>query len=366
MVERTYGLTAEQYDALLARQGGRCAICRARPKSKRLAVDHDHATGEVTIAGAKEERDCDRLEWELANATGVAPAKTAGDAWPETVRREYERDQLAARLRRARPFLGDEVETLKLCQVLLVPIPEVEALDVYRALPRREGDAVGYYLDFVETQMAPAMAVFGTSGTFIWQGGLGQGGPDAPPLDETLHAQLPRPELTGEPSLKAVKLINKLEKFSRQMLGGVVGYSAAGGLGQWALIDRPVYVHGHNLVVPRVVAGLFMVPILTIFFDVIGMTGAWLVCTKLLGLDSGVFLDRMRWIVDWKDVNLGLTKAAVFGVTVCLIACRQGFYAKGGAAGVGQATNRSVVHNAIAILLLDYLVTGIVLGEGLG
>ncbi|MCA9579653.1 MAG: ABC transporter permease, partial [Myxococcales bacterium] len=120
------------------------------------------------------------------------------------------------------------------------------------------------------------------------------------------------------------------------------------------------------LVVPRVVAGLLMVPILTIFFDVIGMSGAWLVCTKLLGLDSGVFLDRMRWIVDWKDVHLGLTKAAVFGVTVCLIACRQGFYAKGGAAGVGQATNRSVVHNAIAILLLDYLVTGIVLGEGLG
>jgi phospholipid/cholesterol/gamma-HCH transport system permease protein len=120
------------------------------------------------------------------------------------------------------------------------------------------------------------------------------------------------------------------------------------------------------LVVPRVLAGLLMVPILTIFFDVIGMTGAWLVCTKLLGLDSGVFLERMRWIVDWKDVHLGLTKAAVFGVTVCLIACRQGFYAKGGAAGVGQATNRSVVHNAIAILLLDYLVTGIVLGEGLG
>lgn len=120
------------------------------------------------------------------------------------------------------------------------------------------------------------------------------------------------------------------------------------------------------LVVPRVVAGFLMVPILTIFFDVIGMTGAWVVCTKLLGLDSGVFLDRMRWIVDWKDVNLGITKAAVFGITVCLIACRQGFYATGGAAGVGQATNRSVVHNAIAILLLDYLVTGLVLGEGLG
>lgn len=46
-IEKTYGLTSDQYDALLKRQGGRCAICRARPKSKRLAVDHDHQTGAV-------------------------------------------------------------------------------------------------------------------------------------------------------------------------------------------------------------------------------------------------------------------------------------------------------------------------------
>lgn len=47
MIAKTYDLTPEQYDALLALQGGKCAICRARPKSKRLAVDHDHATGLV-------------------------------------------------------------------------------------------------------------------------------------------------------------------------------------------------------------------------------------------------------------------------------------------------------------------------------
>lgn len=46
-IEKTYGLTSEQYEELLRRQGGKCAICRARPKSKRLAVDHDHKTGEV-------------------------------------------------------------------------------------------------------------------------------------------------------------------------------------------------------------------------------------------------------------------------------------------------------------------------------
>lgn len=46
-IVKTYGLSADEYDAMLAAQGGRCAICRARPKSKRLAVDHDHRTGEV-------------------------------------------------------------------------------------------------------------------------------------------------------------------------------------------------------------------------------------------------------------------------------------------------------------------------------
>ena len=70
-------------------------------------------------------------------------------------------------------------------------------------------------------------------------------------------------------------------------------------------------------------------------------------------------------LVDWDDVFHGMIKATVFGFTVCLIACRQGFYATGGAAGVGRATNRAVVQSAIAILMLDYLITSILLGQGL-
>ncbi|MCA9530213.1 MAG: ABC transporter permease [Myxococcales bacterium] len=119
------------------------------------------------------------------------------------------------------------------------------------------------------------------------------------------------------------------------------------------------------LVVPRLIAGVVMVPVLTMLFNLVGMFGAWFVCVKLLAIDSGIFLERMRWLVDWADVRQGLIKAAVFGLAVCLIACRQGFFAGGGAAGVGRATNRSVVHSAIAILMLDYLITGLVLGQGL-
>jgi phospholipid/cholesterol/gamma-HCH transport system permease protein len=118
------------------------------------------------------------------------------------------------------------------------------------------------------------------------------------------------------------------------------------------------------LVVPRLVAGFVMVPVLTMLFNVVGVMGAFFVAVALLGLDPGVFMDRLKWLVDWDDLSQGLIKAMVFGVAVTLIACRQGFYAKGGAAGVGRATNRAVVQSAIAILMLDYLVTSLVLGEG--
>lgn len=118
------------------------------------------------------------------------------------------------------------------------------------------------------------------------------------------------------------------------------------------------------LVVPRLVAGFIMVPVLTMLFNVVGVLGAFFVAVTLLGLDPGVFMDRLQWLVDWDDVSQGLIKSMVFGVAVTLIACRQGLYAQGGAAGVGRATNRAVVQSAIAILMLDYLVTSLVLGEG--
>ncbi len=118
------------------------------------------------------------------------------------------------------------------------------------------------------------------------------------------------------------------------------------------------------LVVPRVVAGLVMVPVLAMIFNIVGIFGAWLVCVKLLGLDHGIFVDKVRWFVDVPDLRQGVIKAASFGLTVSLIACRQGFYAQGGAAGVGHATNRAVVQSAVSILALDYLITSLITGEG--
>jgi phospholipid/cholesterol/gamma-HCH transport system permease protein len=115
------------------------------------------------------------------------------------------------------------------------------------------------------------------------------------------------------------------------------------------------------LIVPRVVAGFLMVPILCLLFDMIGFGGAYIVGVGLYELDSGVFIERAKWLVDAWDVQQGLIKSAVFGVAVTLIACRQGYYAAGGAAGVGLATNRAVVQSAIWVLILDYFLTSMLI-----
>lgn len=90
-VEKTYGITGDDYGALLARQGGRCAICRARPKSKRLAVDHDHKTGAVRgLLCSRCNHDLMGAAWDsLAVAVALwhyLNTPPAGGAWlpPET------------------------------------------------------------------------------------------------------------------------------------------------------------------------------------------------------------------------------------------------------------------------------------------
>ena len=72
-----------------------------------------------------------------------------------------------------------------------------------------------------------------------------------------------------------------------------------------------------------------------------------------------MFVDRIRWYVDASDLLGGLGKAACFGYVVTLIACRQGFYAKGGAAGVGIAVTRAVVTSSVSVLVLDYILTAL-------
>jgi len=108
------------------------------------------------------------------------------------------------------------------------------------------------------------------------------------------------------------------------------------------------------LLVPRVLAGLLMVPLLTMIFDTAGLFGGFFVAVPLKGLSVGTFVLRTQNLLAPQDIWEGLAKGAVFGFTVTLIACYRGYNASGGAKGVGQATTRAMVDAAVAIFIEDY------------
>ena len=113
------------------------------------------------------------------------------------------------------------------------------------------------------------------------------------------------------------------------------------------------------LIVPRVLAGVIMVPVLALFFFAVGIGGAYLIGVVWLSLDPGMFLDHIQSLLDKRDLVQGLVKAVVFGYAVTLISCRHGYFAKGGAEGVGLATTRAVVWSVVGVFFLDYIITAL-------
>ncbi len=115
----------------------------------------------------------------------------------------------------------------------------------------------------------------------------------------------------------------------------------------------------HYLVMPRILAGVTMLPLLTILSNFIGFLGAYVVSVHLLGIDAGMFVQKTIEYVSLSDIFNGLTKSACFGLIFTTIGCYKGFYARGGAEGVGRATTESVVLASILILASDYLLTSL-------
>lgn len=113
------------------------------------------------------------------------------------------------------------------------------------------------------------------------------------------------------------------------------------------------------LVVPRFLALAVMLPCLTIFADIVGIVGGFLVGVYNLGLNPYRYIDVSFDFMLWKDVWTGILKSFVFGVTIAMVACYMGLNARGGAEGVGKATTVSVVTSFILIILFDCLLTGI-------
>jgi phospholipid/cholesterol/gamma-HCH transport system permease protein len=116
-----------------------------------------------------------------------------------------------------------------------------------------------------------------------------------------------------------------------------------------------------RVVVPRFLGGVIAMPLLAAIFSMIGIYGAQLIGVQIMGVDSGSFWSQMRASVDLVDINEGIVKSLIFGVSCSLIAVYEGYNAVPTAEGVGTATTRTVVLSAVITLFLDYLITAMFL-----
>jgi phospholipid/cholesterol/gamma-HCH transport system permease protein len=147
------------------------------------------------------------------------------------------------------------------------------------------------------------------------------------------------------------------------MVAGRVGSGIAAELGSMMVTDQIAALRAlgtdpiRKLVVPRILAGVVMVPVLSVIASGIGMVGGWIVTYSLLRVASSVYWNAVVQGLFIQDVYMGLIKPFFLGFAIVSIGCHVGLRAKGGTQGVGRATTNAVVASSVAVIAVDYLVT---------
>jgi len=119
-----------------------------------------------------------------------------------------------------------------------------------------------------------------------------------------------------------------------------------------------------RILTPRFFGGVVAMPLLAAIFSTLGIFGGWLVGVELLGVDDSAYWSRVQTGTDpFLDVYNGVIKSLVFGVLVAWIALFQGYEASPTPDGVSRATTRSLVHAALAVLALNFVLTSLMFGE---
>ena len=159
-------------------------------------------------------------------------------------------------------------------------------------------------------------------------------------------------------NLSVVKQIGPV--LAAVMIAGRVGGAVSAEIGTMRVTEQldALRVMGtdpvRHLVVPRVIACVVMVPLLTVVSDLMGMIGGWLVVVVGLGVDASAYWRFSADFVTSFDVFTGLVKAMTFGLLIGLISCYKGFTCKAGAAGVGKAATDAFVTSFIAIIIANF------------
>lgn len=147
------------------------------------------------------------------------------------------------------------------------------------------------------------------------------------------------------------------------MVAGRVGAAIAAEIGTMRVTEQidaltTLSVNPYKyLIVPRVIAGTLMLPVLVLIGDILGVLGGYAVSIYNLGFSPVSYLSQTFDVLEKMDVLSGLYKAAAFGLIVTMMGCYHGFHSKRGAQGVGAATTNAVVSSSILILIFNYILT---------
>jgi phospholipid/cholesterol/gamma-HCH transport system permease protein len=147
------------------------------------------------------------------------------------------------------------------------------------------------------------------------------------------------------------------------MLAGRIGSGIAAELGSMVVTDQinalrtlgtdPV----RKLVVPRVLAGFFMAPVLTVIANTVGVIGGWLIAVTQLRVAGSLYWSGVIDVLYLADVWMGLIKPFCLGYAIVTIGCYVGLRTSGGTQGVGRATTNAVVASSVAVIVVDLFVT---------
>ncbi|MFQ5670908.1 MAG: MlaE family ABC transporter permease [Acidobacteriota bacterium] len=168
--------------------------------------------------------------------------------------------------------------------------------------------------------------------------------------------------------LMALSLVRELGPvLTALMIAGRVGAGITAEIGSMAVTEQVDAIRAlaanpiKKLVVPRVLATTIMLPLLVILADCIGIFGGFIIAVLEIGQTPAYYLRHVIRALTLPDIASGLIKAALFGLLISLIACHRGLVVRGGAAGVGSATTRSVVSASIMVLVSDFFITKLLL-----
>lgn len=166
------------------------------------------------------------------------------------------------------------------------------------------------------------------------------------------------------PSVVAVSLTRELAPvLTALIVAGRIGAGITAEIGSMTVSEQVAALKAfavdpvQYLVVPRFLSLIVMLPVLTIFADLVGILGGYVICVFKLSISPAMY-----WTMVWdslavKDVATGLVKTVFFGMIIAIVGCYQGLMVRGGADGVGRSTTVSVVHCFIMIIITDCMFT---------